>query len=112
MDMEKEGSPNKKMKGKLQCSDVCFGFCQFFAAQAPDLDWRTRIPSPSRSRKASPTRALLQEFCTATPPISIVEEYEANLLKRVVGSIEFLSTDMGKDSNPIALNVNLIKSTP
>ena len=73
----------------------------------PTFDWRVRTPAPSQSRKASPTRGLLQELRTGSPAVTIIEHYEQELPVRVNRAIHEILLNFEKSIIPIEVKVSI-----
>jgi len=76
------------------------------------LTWSTRAPSPSQSRKASPTRNLLNDLRTVTPKVSVNAHYEAHLPPAVYDNVEDLRNGLSEDEGIIPAGLKVKASRP
>ena len=103
--MPEESSPPAK---RLAQNASAIPLSRSVNACVPDLDWRTRSPSRSQSRKGSPTRAQLQELRAADPPLSLVDQFHKELPHRVLQSINEIRDGWKDGRIPSKLRVSAI----
>lgn len=72
----------------------------------PQLDYHTRPRNSSPSRKASPSRSLLQEFRTTKPAVCFEESEERELPVRVKDILKDLRKNFKDNTIPMELKVH------